>query len=148
MADNADFTGWACVEVMGHNTHFGMVTTEMYGGVAMFRVDQPEVPEEEETLKQIEYYNGTRMAEGSVVKRARIPAASALIGAASIYRIIPCDEATAMMMIRKKADTRPLLIVKMAGVPLLQGAMAIICPECAATLNSNGECPYADDHSL
>jgi len=47
MEAQAKFEGWAVVEIMGHNREIGFVTTEYFGGPALFRVDQPEFPERE-----------------------------------------------------------------------------------------------------
>jgi hypothetical protein len=43
----AQFNGWARVEVMGHQTHIGYVRTEAYGAAVLFRVDTPDLPERE-----------------------------------------------------------------------------------------------------
>ena len=42
--NQAKFEGWARVEVMGHQSHTGFVTTEAYGQAVMFRIDTPEIP--------------------------------------------------------------------------------------------------------
>ncbi len=47
-----------------------------------------------------------------------------LVGAGSIYRIIPCDEATALRAIRQNGN-RPLLVVKLAEVAALAERAAI-----------------------
>lgn len=112
-----EFRGWA-VEVMGHQSHIGFVETQAFGGTVLFRVDRPEIPEEEETLTSSDWVGSQRAAAGSVVKRAAIPAATVLVGAGSIYRIVPCDEATALRAIREDGN-RPLLLVKAADVPML-----------------------------
>jgi len=110
----AVFSGWAVVEIMGHQRHVGMVTTEAYGGAVLFRIDQPEVPESEETLESAEWIGDKYAQPGSVVTRGSIPASSVLVGSGSIYRIIPCDEATAMKAIRENQH-RPLALVKFIG---------------------------------
>jgi hypothetical protein len=111
----AEFNGWARVEILGHQTHIGFVTTQAYGQAVMFRVDQPAIPGVEETLERPEWVGDTYAAPGSVVKRGDIEAASVLVGSGSIYRIIPCDEAAAMRAIR--ASVRPPLMV----VRLIEG---------------------------
>ena len=40
--NQAEFKGWAKVEVMGHQSHIGYVTTEAYGQAVLFRIDRPE----------------------------------------------------------------------------------------------------------
>src|SRR5208283_4465748 len=97
----ASFNGWARVEVMGHQTHIGFVRTEVYGQAVMFRVDTPELPERDYTLTEPAYarVNGGSGAQwcpvGSTVRRQVRPGCSVLIGAGSIYRIMPCTEEAA-----------------------------------------------------
>lgn len=116
--EQTSFNGWAKVEVMGRQSHIGLCQTQAFGGAVLFRIDRPEIPEEEVTLTESGWVGNTRAPVGTVVKRAAIPAASVLVGAASIYRIIPCDEATAIQAIKSNVN-RPLLIVKLADAPAL-----------------------------
>lgn len=110
--DQAKFDGWARVEVMGHQSHIGYVTTQAFGAAILFRIDQPLIPEEEITLQEAEWVGSVRAQAGSVVRRPEIPASSVLVGSGSIYRIIPCDEATALRAIRL-SRTRPLVPVSL-----------------------------------
>ena len=118
MQENAEFKGYARVEIMGHQKHTGFVETQAFGPTVLFRVDRPEVPEVEETLAHAEWVDNVRCPAGSVVKRGAIPAATVLLGAGSIYRLIPCDEATAMKDIRESTP-RPVFVVKLADAPLI-----------------------------
>ena len=122
MSDNqTEFKGWARVEVMGHQTHIGYVETQAFGGVVLFRVDQPAIPACEETLVRPQWVGDTYAHAGSVVERGAMEGASVLIGAGSIYRIIPCDESAAMAAI--KAERRaPLMIVTLAEVKAIASA--------------------------
>ena len=72
----AEFRGWAKVEVMGHQSHTGYVTTEAYGQAVLFRIDQPEVPEVEEVLITTDWVGDQRCPPGTVVKRPQIDARS------------------------------------------------------------------------
>lgn len=118
----SEFKGWAKVEVMGHQTHIGFTTTEVYGAAVMFRVDQPEVPEAEEILEHSGYAEGHGYCpSGSVVKRAKIEAASVLVGAGSIYRITPCTEEAALAAIRA-TERRPLILVKLPEMAAIAAA--------------------------
>lgn len=110
--NQAEFKGFAKVEVMGHQHHTGWVTTEAYGQAVMFRIDRPEIPEHEETLTQYEWVGEMRCPPGTVVKRAKVEALTVLVGAGSIYRIIPCNEAVAMKSIESE-ERRPLSVVKL-----------------------------------
>ncbi len=120
METQAEFRGWAKVEVMGHQTHIGFAVTEAYGAAVMFRVDQPELPEAEETLTHGEYVDGSGYCPtGTVVKRGKIEAASVLVGAGSIYRITPCTEEAALEAIRQSVR-RPLTLVRLPEMAVAQ----------------------------
>jgi len=112
------FEGWARVEVMGHQSHIGYVVTQAFGQAVLFRIDQPAIDEVEETLNRAEWVGDVYAQPGSVVKRPAIEAASVLVGSGSIYRIIPCDEATAVAAIRS-SQRRPLVPVRLAEKPQL-----------------------------
>jgi hypothetical protein len=114
VSDQAEFKGWARVEVMGHQSHIGYVTTEAYGQAVLFRIDQPAIAGGEDTLATGEWVGDVFAGAGSVVQRTAIEAASVLVGSGSIYRIVPCDEATAMAAIRAN-QRRPLMLVKLVA---------------------------------
>lgn len=116
--NQAEFKGWARVEVMGHQNHIGFVTTEAYGAAVLFRIDQPEISESEETLTRSEWIGNTTLPAGTVVKRGPIEAVSVLVGAGSIYRIIPCTEEVARRAIIEN-QRRPLIAVKLPGANAL-----------------------------
>lgn len=119
MTDNqTEFADWARVEVMGHQTHIGYVTTQVFGGAVLFRVDRPELPEEELTLEKPGYFDGRVYPAGTKITNGKIEKVSVLIGAGSIYRIIPCTEAVALKAIRE-SESRPLLRVELpAGLAI------------------------------
>lgn len=121
MSEQASFNGWARVEVMGHQSHIGHVTTESYGGAVLFRIDNPGLPEEEKTLDAPEWIGDQRCPSGSVVKLGAIPPVSVLVGAGSIYRIVPCTEEAAMVATRT-SQRRPLMLVKLAEAPAIASA--------------------------
>ena len=85
----AQFNGWARVEVMGHQTHIGYVKTEAYGNTVLFRVDTPDLPEREFILEEPAYVDQRWTQAGAKVQRPAVQGVSVLIGAASIYRIVP-----------------------------------------------------------
>ena len=105
--NQASFKGWAKVEVMGHQSHIGYVTTEAYGAAVLFRIDAPVLEECDEELTTSGYVGDVYARAGSVIRRAKVEATSVLVGSGSIYRIIPCDEPTAMKAIRS-TTRRPL----------------------------------------
>ena len=97
--NQAEFYGFAKIEIMGRQQHVGYVRTEAYGQVVMFRVDQPQIPAREYILEKPEYVDGKWTAAGAKVQRPAIEGCTVLIGAGSIYRIIPCSEAAALKAI-------------------------------------------------
>jgi len=131
----AQFNGWARVEVMGHQTHIGYVRTEAYGAAVLFRVDTPELPEREYVLESPDWADGKYVPIGSKVKRPATPGVSVLIGAGSIYRMIPCTEAAAVRAI-ETSQRAELKLVELAPQMALAAAAAI--PE-------DGERPDSDD---
>jgi hypothetical protein len=116
--NQAEFKGWARVEVMGHQSHTGFVTTEAYGAAVLFRIDQPEISESEETLRESSWIGNTTLPAGTIVQRGKIEAVSVLVGASSIYRIIPCTEEVARKAIQEN-QRRPLIAVKLPGAKAL-----------------------------
>lgn len=95
----AQFNGWAKVEVMGHQSHIGYVKTEAYGSAVLFRIDTPNLPEREYELEEPAYVGGRWTLKGTKIRRLASPGVSVLVGSGSIYRIIPCSEAAAMKAI-------------------------------------------------
>lgn len=106
----SQFNGWARVEVMGHQTHIGFVRTEAYGQAVMFRIDTPELPEREYVLTEPEYIGGHWTPAGAKVQRAATRGCSVLVGAGSIYRIVPCSEAAALKAIESAGRAELKLI--------------------------------------
>ena len=97
--NQSKFEDWAIVEVMGHQTYAGFVTTQAFGQAVLFRVDVPELPERDRTLNRAEYINGVYYESGSVVRESPVPGYSKLIGAGSIYAITPCTEDAAKLAV-------------------------------------------------
>lgn len=109
--NQAEFKGWARVEVMGHQSHIGFVETQAFGQAVLFRIDHPTIEGVEETLIRAEWFDDKYLQPGSIVKRADIAAQTVLVGSGSIYRIVPCSEAIALEAI-KSSQQRPLFVVK------------------------------------
>ena len=115
----AQFNGWARVEVMGHQTHIGFVRTEAYGQAVLFRIDTPELPERDYVLTEPSYtriQNGNNSwssqwtPAGATVRKISRPGCSVLVGAGSIYRIMPCTEGAAMKAIDQEERAELKLI--------------------------------------
>ena len=112
----ASFEGWAIVEMMGHQTEVGFVTTQAFGQAVMFRIDTPELPEREFMLTAPEWVNvgedgRSWMHEGAKVKRAASPARSRLVSPGALYAINPCTEEAARTAIEKHVH-RPLILIE------------------------------------
>jgi hypothetical protein len=119
----AQFNGWARVEVMGHQTHIGYVRTEAYGAAVLFRIDTPELPEREWVLEKPEWdERGSLIPVGSKVKRAGSPGVSVLVGAGSIYRIVPCSEGAAKKAIENERRAALKVVELPAGLALAAAA--------------------------
>ena len=114
-----EFKGWAKVEVMGHQSHIGFVTTEVYGSAVLFRIDQPEIPEDERVSDRDGYLDGRRVPKGTTIKRGAIAPATVLVGSGSIYRIMPCTEAAALKAIEQSVS-RPLIPIGLPDLPALE----------------------------
>lgn len=116
----AAFEGWAIVEIFGHQKAIGFVTTEAYGSACLFRVDTPELPDREYTLRHPTYVSApddprTRewVAAGAKVRRLSSGASSQLLGPGAIYRLIPCTEEVAREAIEELIP-RPLILLEPA----------------------------------
>lgn len=101
MDQQAKFEGYAVVEIMGHNREIGFVTTEYFGGPALFRIDQPPIPEREYELKRAQWIGDVLAQPGTKVQRDALPGKTAYVGPQAIFRLTPVDEATALEAIEK-----------------------------------------------
>lgn len=120
----AQFSGWARVEVMGHQTHIGYVRTEAYGAAVLFRIDQPQLAEREYVLTEPAYVDGKWTLAGAKVKRAGAEGCTVLIGAGSIYRMVPCSEDAAMRAIEQTQRAELKLVELPPQMALAAGASA------------------------
>jgi hypothetical protein len=91
------------------------VTTEAFGAAVLFRIDQPQMAATKETLQSARWIGDIYAGIGSEIEHTEIEPSSVLVGAGSIYRIIPCDEATARLAIRQE-QRRPLMVVSLVSV--------------------------------
>ena len=117
-ATQAKFEGWAVVEIMGHNREIGFVTTEYFGGPALFRVDQPEFPAREYELQKPQWIGETFCPKGTIVQRDALPGKTAYVGPASIFRLTPCTEETARQAIERLMPA-PIKILSLAEEKLV-----------------------------
>lgn len=87
----AGFSGWARVDVMGHQSHWGQVTTHYFGDVAVLHISTPEAPAEEVDHLEEDYWGGptTRYR----LRLDALPASERYVPAHAIYGITPLTEA-------------------------------------------------------
>jgi hypothetical protein len=119
--DQAKFEDWAIVEVMGHQTYAGFVTTQAFGQAVLFRIDVPALPERERVLRFDEYLEHAVLRAGSTVSESPVQGYTKLIGAGSIYAITPCTEEAARASI-DKITSRKLSLVSLPAVPAIMPA--------------------------
>lgn len=91
----AQYQGWAIVELFGHGKEIGYVTTQYFGTACMFQVDVPELPERDYVLEHPQYVGGKWTPAGAKVQKKAAEARSRLIGPGSIFALNPCSELAA-----------------------------------------------------
>lgn len=123
-SEQAKFEGWAILEMMGHRSEIGYVTTEHFGAASLFRVDSPEFQEREFELTRPQYIDGQLAPIGSKVKREAIPAKSCLVGPGSIYALNPCTEETARKAIEAGIH-RPLILLSVPDRPQITSSSSV-----------------------
>lgn len=121
MEAQAKFEGWAVLEIMGHNIEIGFVTTEYFGGPALFRVDRPSFEDREHTLTKPEWIDGKWCGVGSVVMRKGSEGNTVYVGPSSIFRMRPCTEEAARVAI-ENAFPAPIKILMLAEAKRLQSS--------------------------
>ena len=109
----AEFKGWALIEIMGHQKVAGFVETCAFGGTVMFRITNPAMPEVEQTLTDHMYINYKTIPAGSIIRVSR-EARETYVGVGSVYRMTPCTEEQAITQCGQKVE-----IVHLAESPKL-----------------------------
>ena len=108
----AKFEGWALIELFGHATEAGYVTTQYFGDRAMFQVDVPEIAARQETLQAPRYVEGRFCPEGTVVEREIVPGRSRLISPGAIYAMNPATEEAVRTAI-SRSERREIKVISM-----------------------------------
>lgn len=107
----AQFDGWAILDVLGHQRYVGYVTTEAYGAAVLFRIDVPALEARERVTKRPGYgSDGQYWPAGTTVKEGAVEGYTKLVGAGSIYTITPCTKDAALKAV-EDAQPRPLMEV-------------------------------------
>lgn len=92
MDQQSTFSGWALIELFGHQREAGYVTTQYFGDKAMFQVDVPEIEEREETITSPKWTEDRLLPVGSVISRASIPGRTRLVNPGAVYALNPATE--------------------------------------------------------
>jgi hypothetical protein len=154
----AQFEGWAIVELFGHQREIGYITTRYFGTACLFQVDVPELPEREFVLEDPQYVNSSWTPSGAKVKKKAAPARTRMLGPGSIYALNPCSEEAARLAIDKLSG-REIVVLEVPKVEekLLESGFGHdaghgerVCEECGATPEEGHDdgCTYAnvEDH--
>lgn len=95
-ANHAHYEGWTLLELYGHNTEFGFCATEYFGGVAMLRVDVPEIPAAREKMNRPSWQHIDGQSKlcpvGTEIDLAPIPGRTRYLGFGAIYSMNPSTE--------------------------------------------------------
>lgn len=102
----ASHSGWAIMELNGHNREAGYVTTVYFGGPALFQIDVPDLEERETTLTEPRFIDGKFLGTGSVIKKLALPGRTVHVGITSVYRANWCSEE----LVRKALESTPRTI--------------------------------------
>lgn len=111
----ANFEGWAVLEIFGHQRYAGYVTTEAFGQAVLFRVDVPPLDERERTAKHYEYDDqGQSIPPGSTVKEAAVQGYTKYFGPGAIYAMTPCTQDAAQKAVAG-LQQRKVSVIKLAA---------------------------------
>src|SRR5262245_41143770 len=108
--EQARFEGWAVIEIMGHQKEIGYVTTQYFGGPALFRVDQPPLDEREIELVRPQWVDHKHLPAGSRIKKEAMPGKTVFVGPPAVFRITPMSEETAKRAIEEMLP-RPIQVL-------------------------------------
>jgi len=121
MEAQAQFEGWAVVELFGHQKEVGFVSTRYFGTAAMFQIDVPELPEREYELERPDWIGGQLAPAGSKVVRTAVAARSRFVGPSAVYALNPCSEIAARTAIERNVS-REIRVISLPEGKQLQSA--------------------------
>jgi hypothetical protein len=111
MEQNAQFEGWAIIEVYGHQQAIGFVSTRYFGNSCLFQVDTPEISERDFTLESPQYVEGKWTSEGAKVRKKARASSSQMLGPGSIFRMTPCSEEVALNAV-DRMSSREIVVLE------------------------------------
>jgi len=123
-SEQAKFEGWAVIELFGHSREAGYVTTEYFGGGALFRVEVPPLEEREVTLTRPEWVGDQLAGVGSKLLRGAISGRTRFIGVSSVYAMNPCSKEATLKAI-EAMTRREVKVIELVGQPALVGATSL-----------------------
>ena len=126
MDQQATFEGYAIVEIMGHNREIGYVKTEYFGGPALFRIDQPALPEREHELTRAQWIGDVLAQPGTKVQRAALPGKTSYVGPSAIFRLTPCTEETVMRALEELIPTPVKILHLVENKKLTERAQDVV----------------------
>ena len=117
----AKYEGWTLIELFGHGHEAGYVTTQYFGDKAMFQVDVPEIPSQQETIDRPRWGDNDSdglLSVGTVIERAAIPGRTRLINPGAVYSMNPATEEAVRAVIAKN-ERRSMRVLSMPAKPQL-----------------------------
>lgn len=135
---NTQFSGWAIVEMFGHQREAGFVTTRYFGTACLFQVDVPDLPERDFCLTEAAYVDGKWTPAGAKVRRPGTPGRSRLLGPGAVYAMNPCTEVAARAAIEASLGRELVLLEFPPGKRQLPEGPELgvdYCPECGLSID-------------
>jgi len=120
--EQVKFEGWAVVELFGHSREAGYVSTEYFGGGALFRVEVPPLEEREVVLTRPEWVGDQLAGVGSKLLRGAVQGRTRFIGVSAVYAMNPCTKEAALKAI-EAMSSRQVKVIELAGQPALVAAL-------------------------
>lgn len=132
----SNFSGFAVVEIYGHQKYAGHVSTELFGTAVMFRIDIPALEERERWTERNEYHNEFGyLKPGTKVKEGAVQGYTKLFGPGAIFSLTPCTEEACIKAV-EAMQPRPFMVVELPKLPAL---------EAGSVISRNGEDPFGFD---
>lgn len=121
MDQTAHFEGWALIELFGHQREAGFVTTQYFGDKAMFQVDVPEIPAQQETIKTPRWADRDAdglLSAGTVIENQAVPGRTRIVSPGAIYAINPATEDAVRAAI-SASERRTIKVLSLPDKPQL-----------------------------
>ena len=100
-AQDNGFSGWAVVEIFGHQRYAGHVSTQAFGTAVMFRVDVPALESRERVTSRPGYAGDQYVPAGTLIQEGAVQGYTKLFGVGAIYAITPCTQEAALKAVEE-----------------------------------------------